>query len=251
MMNTVSAISLLAFGFALGLKHATEADHLAAVSTIVSDRKSIWSASLVGGLWGVGHTISLFAAGVAVILLHFEISERLARGLEFCVALMLVALGIDALRRLASGGQIHMHMHRHGGRMHVHPHVHDARHAQKEKGTHAHSAEPHTDHLPAIGARPLVVGMIHGLAGSGALMLLVLSTISSPLVGLFYILVFGAGSIGGMMLMSLLLSVPFYLTTTRFVRVDWAMRCMAGLFSLGLGLFMVYQIGYVQGLFGA
>jgi sulfite exporter TauE/SafE len=249
-MNTASVISLFAFGFALGLKHATEADHLAAVSTIVSDRKSIWSASLVGGLWGVGHSISLFAAGVAVILLHFEIGERLARGLEFGVALMLVGLGIDALRRLARGGQIHIHMHRHGGRLHVHPHVHDAKHAHEGNRTPAHEAEPHADHLPAIGARPLIVGMIHGLAGSGALMLLVLSTISSPLIGLFYILVFGAGSIAGMMLMSLLLSVPFHLTTKRFGRVDWAMRGMAGLFSLGFGLFMVYQIGFVQGLFG-
>src|SRR5881394_2393328 len=104
-MTNVSVVSLLAFGFALGLKHATEADHLAAVSTIVSDRKSFWSASTVVGLWGLGHTISLFVAGVAVILLHFEISARLAKGLEFCVALMLVALGLDTLRKMVHRGQ--------------------------------------------------------------------------------------------------------------------------------------------------
>jgi hypothetical protein len=250
-MNSVSVISLLAFGFALGLKHATEADHLAAVSTIVSDRKSIWSASLVGGLWGVGHTISLFVAGVAVIVLHFEISDRLARGLEFCVALMLVVLGLDSLRKLARGGQLHMHLHRHGIHVHAHPHLHESSQAHQGARAREPSVNQHTHHGLAIGPRPLIVGMIHGLAGSGALMLLVLSTISSPLIGMSYILVFGIGSIGGMMLMSFILSVPFHLTTTtRFVRVERTMRGMAGLFSLGFGLFMVYQIGFVQGLFG-
>jgi len=247
-MNNISVVSLLAFGFALGLKHATEADHLAAVSTIVSDRKSVWSASLVGGLWGVGHTISLLAAGVAVIALHFEISDRLARGLEFCVGLMLVVLGLDTLRKLARGGQLHMHVHRHGKHIHAHPHVHDASLAHQDVPDHEHLEEQHTHHGLAIGPRPLIVGMIHGLAGSGALMLLVLSTISSPWIGMSYILIFGIGSIGGMMLMSLLLSLPFHLTTARFGRVEWAIRGMAGLFSLGFGLFMVYQIGFVQGL---
>lgn len=249
-MTHVSLISLLAFGFALGLKHATEADHLAAVSTIVSDRKSVWSASLVGGLWGVGHTISLFIAGVAVVVLHFEISARLAHILEFCVALMLVALGLDTLRKLARGGQLHMHVHQHGGRLHAHPHVHEPEHVHESARAPEPAPDQHTHHGLAIGPRPLIVGMIHGLAGSGALMLLVLSTISSPLVGMSYILVFGVGSIGGMMLMSLLLSVPFHLTTTRFVRLERTMRGAAGLFSLGFGLFMVYQIGFVQGLFG-
>ena len=248
-MNSVSAISLLALGFALGLKHATEADHLAAVSTIVSDRKSVWSASLVGGLWGIGHTISLLVAGVAVIALHFEISDRLARGLEFCVALMLVILGFDTLRKLARGGHLHMHLHRHGDHVHVHPHVHEESSVHRGTRTHEDLANRHTHHALRIGPRPLIVGMIHGLAGSGALMLLVLSTISSPWIGMSYILVFGIGSIGGMMLMSFVLSLPFHLTTTRFVRVESAMRGLAGLFSLGFGLFMVYEIGFVQGLF--
>jgi hypothetical protein len=248
-MNSGSVISLLAFGFALGLKHATEADHLAAVSTIVSGRKSIWSASVVGGLWGVGHTISLFVAGVAVILLHFEISERLARSLELGVALMLVVLGLDTLRKLARGGQLHMHLHRHGRHVHAHPHLHESSQAHQGAHTGEHSENQHTHHGLVISPRPLIVGMIHGMAGSGALMLLVLSTISSPLIGMSYVLVFGIGSVGGMMLMSLLLSVPFHLTT-RFVRVERIMRGMAGMFSLGFGLFMVYQIGFVQGLFG-
>src|SRR5262245_20856844 len=98
-MDGFSLISLLIVSFGLGLKHATEPDHIAAVSTIVSERKNIWSSSLVGGLWGIGHTISLLIAGLLVMILHFEISEGLAQALEFCVAIMLIALGLDAVRK--------------------------------------------------------------------------------------------------------------------------------------------------------
>jgi sulfite exporter TauE/SafE len=245
-MTTASIIWLLVLGFGLGLKHATEPDHLAAVSTIVSDRKNIWSASLVGGMWGVGHTISLFIAGLLVIWLHFEISEQLAQILEFCVALMLIVLGIDTLRKLLRGGQLHWHIHEHGGITHAHPHVHDEATAHASKP----SLEPNTHHGIKLGKRPLIVGMIHGLAGSGALMLLVLSTISSTTVGIAYILVFGLGSIGGMMVMSMLVGLPFHLTANRFARTDWFLRCAAGFFSLGFGLFMVYDIGIVGGLVG-
>jgi ABC-type nickel/cobalt efflux system permease component RcnA len=244
-MTTLSIAWLLVVSFGLGLKHAIEPDHLAAVSTIVSDRKNIWSASLVGGLWGVGHTISLFVAGILVILLHFEISERMAQVLEFCVALMLIALGIDTLRKLLRGGQIHWHTHQHGGLTHAHPHIHDEATAHSKEGP----AEEDTHHGLKLSPRPLIVGMIHGLAGSGALMLLILSTIPSSAVGITYILVFGVGSIGGMMLMSMLVGLPFHFTAKRFARADWFLRGAAGLFSLGFGLFMVYEIGFVGGLF--
>lgn len=238
-MNYLQIASTLALGFVLGLKHAVEADHLAAVSTIVSERKSVWSSSLVGGLWGVGHTISLLVAGVAVILFHIEIGERTGHALEFAVGLMLVALGVNALRKLARGGRVHVHAHTHGGRAHVHPHVHGS-----EPET-----DPHTHHGLGLGPRPLLVGMIHGLAGSAALTLLVLSTIPSPLVGFAYIFVFGVGSVGGMMIMSALVGLPAYLTAARFNRANLTLRGLAGLLSLGIGLFMVYTIGYVGGLF--
>jgi ABC-type nickel/cobalt efflux system permease component RcnA len=244
-MNDISLATLLLVSFGLGLKHATEPDHLAAVSTIVSDRRNIWSASLVGGLWGVGHTISLFVAGILVIFLHFEISERLAQTLEFCVALMLIALGIDALRKLYRGGQVHWHTHHHGSVTHAHPHVHDSSAAHNV----SKSLAEQTHHGLRIGARPLIVGMVHGMAGSGALMLLVLSTISSPAAGIAYILVFGAGSIGGMMLMSMMVGLPFHLTLNRFSKAEWWLRGAAGLFSLGFGSYMIYQIGFVEGLF--
>lgn len=236
----LSAAPVLAFGFVLGLKHAVEADHLAAVSAIVSERKSLWSSSLVGGLWGVGHTLALLVAGAAVILFQFRVGERTERALEFTVGLMLVALGANALRKLARGGRLHLHVHRHGGRAHIHPHVHDG----------APEPEPHTHHGLRLGPRPLLVGMLHGLAGSAALTLLVLSTISSPAVGLLYLVLFGVGSAGGMMLMSALVGLPVYLTAARFTRANLAVRGLAGLFSLSLGLLTVYEVGFVNGLTG-
>ena len=236
-MSSLSTFGVLGFGLIFGLKHAVEADHLAAVSTIVSERKSLLSSVLVGGLWGVGHTISLLIAGVAVILLHVRIGERLALALEFCVALMLIALGANAIRKLRSGSILHFHTHRHGGHLHSHPHFHDP----------ALGVETHTHQ--GFGLRPLLVGLVHGLAGSAALMLLVLSTIPQPVVGLLYIFVFGLGSIGGMMLMSLLVGLPVHLTAGRFARAHWAMRGLAGLFSLSFGLLMAYRIGFTDGLF--
>jgi sulfite exporter TauE/SafE len=233
-METVTTFSLLAFGFVLGLKHAIDADHLAAVSTIASERRSLFSSSLVGALWGLGHTISLVIAGIAVIFLHVQISQRTSQILELCVGIMLVVLGLNALRKLATGGLVHVHLHEHGGHLHAHPHIHEKK--QRE--------EPHTHHGLSFGARPLFIGLVHGLAGSAALMLLVLSSISSPLVALLYIVVFGVGSIGGMMVMSTLFALPARFTAHRFKRANFALRGLAGLFSLTFGLFMVYQIGF-------
>ncbi|HEY0080649.1 MAG TPA: hypothetical protein VGB73_18740 [Pyrinomonadaceae bacterium] len=239
-MTSFSTFSALAFGFLLGLRHAVEADHLAAVSTIVGERRSLLSSTLVGGLWGVGHTISLLLVGVAVIWFRFEVNERTALALELCVGVMLVGLGLNALRKLARGGRVHLHVHRHGGRAHVHPHLHDP--STREE-------DPHTHHGLRLGARPLLVGALHGLAGSAALMLLILSTIESRLAGLAYVVVFGVGSIGGMMLMSALVGLPLYLTASRFSRANLTVRGLAGLFSLSFGLFMIYEIGFVEGLF--
>src|SRR5438128_136348 len=140
-MGSLSIVSLLTFGFVLGLKHAVEADHLAAVATIATERRSLLSSSLVGALWGLGHTISLMVAGIVVILLHFQITQRTAQTLEFCVGIMLMVLGVSTLRKLAHGGHIHLHVHEHGGRMHVHPHVHDG----------SPEAEPHTHHGLRLG----------------------------------------------------------------------------------------------------
>ena len=233
-----STTAVLSLGFFLGLKHATEADHLAAVSTIVSERKSLLSSAVVGGFWGLGHTISLFIAGVLVLLLDFEISEKTERILEFGVGIMLLFLGLNVLRKIINGGKLHLHAHEHGEHAHVHPHIH-------EKGQ---VDEPNTHHGFSFNPRALIVGMIHGMAGSAALMLLIIPTIGSNWAGLLYIVIFGIGSIGGMILMSLLVGLPFHLTASRLNRFTFVLQSIAGLFSIGIGLYLIYEKGVLEGL---
>ncbi|MBS1793173.1 MAG: urease accessory protein UreH [Acidobacteria bacterium] len=240
LLSVVPVLGILGFGFVLGLKHATEADHLAAVSTIVSERKSLWSSMMIGGLWGLGHTVSLFLAGVLVLLLNFEISERTERALEFGVGIMLTFLGLNVLRKLFKGGRLHFHAHEHGPREHAHPHIH----------VHGFEDDANSHHGLKFSPRALLIGMMHGLAGSAALMLLVLETIESKTVGLFYIIVFGAGSIGGMMLMSFLVGLPFHFTALRFNRFNHILQTVAGAASILIGLSIIYEKGVTERLFG-
>ena len=239
LLFSTSAATVLGVGFLIGLKHATEADHLAAVSTIVSERKSLLSSMFIGGVWGLGHTISLVIAGVFVLLLDFQISEQTERMLEFGVGVMLVLLGLNVLRKIVQGGTLHFHAHEHGARQHVHAHLHELGAAD----------EPNTHHGFSFSPRALVIGMIHGLAGSAALMLLVIPTIDSRPLGLLYIVIFGIGSIGGMMLMSLLVGLPFSLTALRFNRFNSLLQSVAGLISVGLGFFIIYEKAVTEGLF--
>ena len=225
MTPELSTISVLLIGFMLGLQHAIEADHLAAVSTIVSEKKNLLTASLVGGLWGVGHTAALFAVGVVVILLKLQISETTEGRLEALVGAMLILLGINAVRKLFTD-KLHVHVHEHGARAHLHIHAHGGR---VEESHHRFSV------------RSILIGMVHGLAGSAALMLLIVPTIASPAIALLYILVFGVGSIGGMMAMSFLIGLPVHLTAGRFTALNKAIRLAAGVFSFGLGAVIVYE----------
>jgi len=240
LFSTAPVLFVLGLGFFLGLKHATEADHLAAVSTIVAERKSLWSSAVVGGIWGLGHTVSLFLAGVLVLLLNFEISERTERALEFCVGIMLTFLGLNVIRKLLKGGKLHFHKHEHGAHEHAHPHLHEA--AREED-------EGHTHHGLKFSPRALLIGMVHGLAGSAALMLLVIPTIESKPLGLLYIVIFGAGSIGGMMLMSLVVGLPFHFTAAKFNRFNYILQSVAGLVSIALGLMIIYEKGVTERLF--
>lgn len=234
----LTSSAVLFYGFLIGLKHATEADHLAAVGTIVSERKNLLSSTLVGGLWGLGHTISLFLAGVFVLLLDFKISEQAERILEFGVGVMLFLLGLNVIRKLAQGGTLHAHTHEHGARAHVHPHVHE----------HDAADAADTHHGFKFSPRSILIGMVHGLAGSAGLMLLIIPTIDSKILGLLYIIIFGVGSIGGMMLMSLLVGLPFTLTAKRFNRLNHLMQGIAAMVSIGLGLFIIYEKGVTEGL---
>ncbi len=236
---TTSTLSILFFGFILGLKHAVEADHITAVSTIVTDRRSPWGSAIVGGVWGLGHTIALLAVGIFVLLLDFQVSERLETVLEMGVGVMLVFLGLGVLMKIVRGGTLHLHQHEHGGRPHVHPHLHEHSHGDED-------AELQTHHGLSLSPRPLIIGLIHGLAGSAGLMLLMLPTIDSRSLGLLYIVIFGIGSIGGMMLMSFAIGIPLHFTASRFDRVNILMRCFAGVLSFVLGLWILYEKGFAE-----
>ncbi len=223
----LSIFSILLIGFLLGLQHATEADHLAAVSTIVSEKKNLLASSIIGGMWGIGHTISLFVVGLFVIFLKLQITESLEAKLEAGVGIMLVLLGLNALRKLLFTKDLHVHKHEHAG--HEHLHLHDHNKNSEEKWHHN------------LSPRSIIIGMIHGLAGSAALMLLVVPTIKSPYWAVAYILIFGFGSIGGMMLMSFIVGLPFHFTATNFVSLNKVIRFSAAIFSFGLGLYIVYE----------
>ena len=229
-------LSMLGFGFVLGLKHALDPDHMAAVSTIVSQSNSVKRSSLVGTFWGLGHTLSLLCAGVVVIALKVQISERVALWMEFAVALMLIFLGLKATLRSFRGWKLHRHRHTHDGTTHTHLHLH------RDRDEHVHRHR----HLIGLGARPFFVGMVHGMAGSAALMILVLATIPSAIVGLVYIAVFGLGSVGGMLIMSSLISLPFVFAQKYFKVLGEAMQLIVGLSSVTFGLFMAWQIGLQQ-----
>jgi ABC-type nickel/cobalt efflux system permease component RcnA len=235
-MLTGTALSILVLGFLFGLKHATEADHIAAVSAIVSERRGLRGAIATGALWGAGHSVSILVAGLVVLGLNVMIPDSVARVLEFGVALMIIVLGSRALARaLRSRPDLHVHIHAHDGHTHRHLHFHEPEHEHaQELADHDHVHE-----LRRVGAKPLLVGMMHGLAGSAALTLLVLAQIRSVPLGLAYLAVFGVGSIGGMALMSVLISLPFAATATR---PGWnrSIRVAAGVMSLGFGLFYAW-----------
>lgn len=232
----------LGLGFLLGLKHATEADHLVAITTIVSEQRSIWRSAMVGALWGVGHTASLVAAGVVVIFLQVVIPERVAAFLELAVALMIIFLGGRVLYLLLRSRKgMHVHTHSHDGKTHSHLHFHGQEDAHKVTDSHKHVGAPHNK---GAGWRPLIVGMVHGLAGSAALTLLVLTEVmrgGSQALGIAYLLIFGVGSIGGMLLMSAFISLPFVFTSARFERVNTPVRLLAGLASVFFGMYYAWK----------
>ena len=231
-------ITALAVGFVLGLKHALDPDHVVAVSTIVSECKSLRRSSLVGTFWGLGHTFSLLVVGLAVIVLKLNLNERVAAWMEFAVAVMLVALGVKAVATALRGWKLHLHKHEHGGRPHVHLHLHKPDEAE----THQHR------HLLGLGTRPFLVGMVHGLAGSAPLMILVVATIPSAVAGLIYIAVFGVGSVGGMLLMSSIVSLPFLLGARRLGVVSRVLQVSVGVFSVGFGIYLLSHYGQLLGM---
>lgn len=229
-------ITMLTIGFLLGIEHAFDADHVVAVSTIVTKNKSLKKSSFLGIFWGIGHTTTILVVGMAILTLKLTIPDKLALSMEFIVGAMLVLLGGMVLREVIIN-RIHMHSHTHGNESHLHLHAH------KEEKLHKHQHEIKPEF------KSLLIGMVHGLAGSAAIILLVLTTAPSISSGLFYIIIFGVGSIIGMMLISTLISLPFIMTAKKFENMNQKIRTGAGLVSIGLGIAIMLEIGIGKGLF--
>jgi ABC-type nickel/cobalt efflux system permease component RcnA len=228
-------LAVLALGLFLGLKHATDADHVVAVTTFLSQERSVFRSCWIGVFWGMGHTLSLAIAGLMVIVLKIGIPDWLGARLEFAVAVMLVALGARLLIRTLRGmPELHTHDQEHLST--------EDRPAHHRWHFHAGSKE-HTDwSWSHVGLKPLLVGMVHGAAGSAALMLLVLSTIRSPLEAFLYILIFGVGSVAGMLAISFLLALPLRWAKGRMVSGYRPIQLMAGLFSCLFGLYLGTEV---------
>jgi high-affinity nickel permease len=261
----ISLLSIIALGFFLGMRHATDPDHVIAVTTIVARHRTIKDASLIGALWGVGHTLTIVAVGGAIVLLGWVIPARIGLSMELSVALMLILLGIMNLTGFlqwingrfspAPGDQIepHSHPHVHDDYIHLHRHTHDPEgHDHDTEDTPLTWFDRHFAHLGLYQfVRPLVVGVVHGLAGSAAVALLVLATIRDPRWAAVYLLVFGIGTIAGMILITATISLPVVLAGKLSSHIGWGIRVSSGLISLGFGLVLAYQIGFAGGLFSS
>ncbi len=224
--------TLLIFGFLIGMRHALEADHLAAVAAISTKEHSLRASIKHGAIWGVGHTTTLFLFGSIVIFMNTIISQQMADRLEFAVGIMLVLLGVDVLRRFIKE-RIHYHSHQHNNataHFHAHSHGGERDHGQS-KHDHRHEKFPY---------RTLFIGFMHGLAGSAALILLTLDTIKSVPLSMVYILLFGVGSIVGMALLSMVIAVPLR-ASSKLTWLHNSLQISIGFLTFGLGFSIIYQ----------
>jgi hypothetical protein len=208
LMSEASNLAVLGLGFILGLKHATDPDHVVAVTTFLGKERQLRHACGIGLFWGLGHTIALSIAGLVVIGLKIPISKWLADRLELVVAAMLIILGARLISTVHT--RWHEHHHDFGWRR--------------------------------LGLRPMLVGIVHGTAGSAALTLLILSTMSSTINGLLYVLIFGVGSMLGMLVISLLLSLPIRLAGERVAAAIRPLQMSTGVLSCGFGLYLAATV---------
>ena len=226
-------IGIIFLGLLLGMQHAMEADHLAALASLTADNRGRQKIIRHGMIWGLGHMLTLCVFAGAILLSQYAVSPGLSEGLEFAVGVMLILLGANVLYRLVRE-RIHIHIHRHpSGRVHVHAHSHAGEHRPHAEITHHHA---HRSDFPF---RSLLVGMMQGLAGSAALVVLAATALDSPIEGLVYVLLFGFGSMLGMALLSAVISVPLSLTASFMTWAHRGIRGTAGLVSIGLGSVIV------------
>lgn len=255
----LSLAAILSLGFLLGMRHATDPDHVVAVTTIVAKQRGIGKAGLIGALWGLGHSCTIFVVGTMIILFQVTIPLRVGLSMEFAVAAMLILLGILNLTGTLRQLQERFLPNSLGQR------------AATSSQTNSLDAPKRSAPLPYPEAgiaildegfagmfqtmgpytlfRPLIIGIVHGLAGSAAVAILVMATIHDPWWAIAYLLVFGIGTVAGMILITTVIAMPFTLTGTRFSGLSRGMGIASGLISVGFGLFLSYQIGIVDGLF--
>ncbi len=226
--------TILFFGFLIGMRHALETDHVAAVAVLATRASSVKQAVPLGLMWGLGHTLTLFAFGIAILLLGANVPESFGNTLEGAVGVMLVILGGDVIRRLVKE-RVHFHAHQHGSEnnhFHAHSHIGEVSHSQQ---AHAH------EHPAANPIRALGVGIMHGMAGSAALILLSLQSVDSLVSGLLYIALFGLGSMIGMAVLSAAMAVPLRYAATSMTWAYSGLTAVLGGFSVALGSLMIFQ----------
>lgn len=236
-------LAALVLGILLGSKHSLDPDHVVAVSTIVSEYKNPLRSFWVGISWGLGHTTTLLIIGIVIIALRLTIPERMALLFEFAVGAMLVGLGIQAIYSFRKK-KVHQHAHGHEEEAHHHFHSHSK--------SPEHVPEHHNTHgigKPFLRRKSYVIGLVHGVAGSAALTLLVLASIESPIAGLAYILLFGLGSVLSMGIMTVIIGLPFVISAGRLPNLNRTIQFAVGSLSILFGGFLMYQIGFVDGLF--
>ena len=232
-------LSVLMLGLMIGMRHALDADHVAAVASLATHTRSVRETTRLGLAWGMGHTVTLFVIGSTVLLMGAAVPANIARVLELAVGIMLLLLGLDVLRRLIRDG-IHFHAHQHNGARHVHAHGHQAP-VIHDMDAHRHA------HRAKVPWRALIVGLVHGMAGSAALVVLTLSTIQSPWQGLAYMALFGIGSIAGMAALSMMIALPLRFTAQR---VSWFYKGLSGtigVLTVLLGGSVVWNLGFAEG----
>ena len=232
-------IEILLMGLLLGMRHAMESDHVAAVASLVTKSPSMRESIRLGSVWGLGHTATLFVFGSMVMLLDQMIPERMALMLEFAVGIMLVGLGIDVVRRFMRE-RVHFHPHCHAdGTLHWHAHAHEDQSSIHSDNSHEHT---HVDRFPL---RALLVGIMHGMAGSAAMIVLTLQAVQSFGMGLIYITLFGLGSIGGMAALSMVIMLPLRHSANRFAGARSYLQLAIGAATTLLGISMVFEIASV------
>jgi high-affinity nickel-transport protein len=226
--------TILGLGFLLGMRHALEADHAAAVASLATQSRSVTQTMKQGIVWGLGHSMTLFLFGSIVLIVGVVIPERIADGLECAVGFMLVGLGLDVFRRMRNE-RIHFHLHQHS---HATPHFHAHSHAPDMLHTEAAHQHAHPQGFPY---RAFIVGLMHGMAGSAALILLTLNIGMSPSMAIGYIVVFGLGSVLGMGLLSVMITIPLWYSARSLTWVHHNLQGVVGIGTILLGGYVISQ----------